>query len=243
MKRKYGSRKSSKARKFRKRSIYRIKRKYKKSTKIHLAGVPQSQVVKFRYVDKFVLDAPNIDTITQQQFRAASIYDPDFSGTGTTVQNWAAYNVNYAHYQVLGSKITVRSINSQATSTYPCMWGIVLSRTTNTLGGTTTSKEILQSNGSFGGNNKFRTQGGINGMNAYLTRKFSARKFYNIPKKDSVFSYQGLHSLFAGNCSEEPTFTLWCSNVVSGSNPDPQVFHVTIDYITRVWEPRYQSSY
>jgi len=235
-KRKYNaSRKRSKKTAYRKK---RTTKRYKKKS-APLAGLQQSQLVKFRYTTSVVLNPTNIGIVVSAQYRAASIWDPDYTYTGQTVQNYTQYATNYGHYAVIGSKIKVTSLNSQATSTVPCMWGIVLSRTVNAINtSTTTSLDILQSAGSFGGNNKFKTQGGIGGFNSTMTRKFSARKFYGIAKKDSVFTYQTLHALMGANPIEEPTFTLWAGNVVSGGEPDPQVFHIEMTYITRVWEPR-----
>jgi len=231
----------SKSRKFRKKTAYRKKRtttRYKKKS-APLAGLQQTQLVKFRYCTNVVLNPAGGNLVTTTQYRAASIYDPEYTSIGSSVQNYTQYATNYGHYMVIGSKITVRSLNSQATSSIPCMWGIVLSRTVNAVNpATTVGLDILQSAGSAGGNNKFRTQGGIGGFNSSMTRKFSARRFYGIAKKDSVFTYQTLHSLFGANPVEEPTFTLWASNVVSLADPDPQVFHVQLDYIAKVWEPR-----
>jgi len=231
----------SKSRKFRKKTTYRKKRtvgRYKKKG-FPLAGIPQTQVVKFRYLETIYLDPSSTGYVTTHQFRGANIFDPNYTGGGNPVAGYTPYATNYAHYMVVGSKITVRAMNTLATSSIPCMYGILLSRTINQLGSLATPDEILRSTGSYGSNGKYRQMGGINGNSTSMSRTFSARKMYGISKKDSIFTYQTLHALFGAGPVEEPTFTLWASNTGGGINPDPVAFLVVIDYLCKVWEPRY----
>jgi len=220
----------------------RTSRRYKKKA-IPLAGLRQTELVKFRFVTNVVLDAPSTGMVATQQYRAASIYDPDYSGVGTSVQNYSEYEANYAHYMVLGSKITIKQLATLSTATTPGMWGITLARNLNSISPASTSAlDILRSSGSYGGNIGYKVAGGHSPNSVTVNRRtFSARKFYQIPKKDSVFTYETLHALFGQNPTEEPTYTLWFGNCVSGGDPNAQVFQVTIDYITKVWEPRYQT--
>jgi len=218
----------------------RTTRRYARK-RIPLAGTPQSQLVKFRYVTRIVLDAPATGYVSTYTYRCIGVSDPDYASGGNTCQNWTDYQEHYKHYVCLGSKITVKQVTTLATATVPGMFGIVLSRSADPfVAAATTSMDIIRSSGSFGGNNKYRVTGGLNpAAISTLTRSFSTRKFYSIPKKDAVATYPGVKSDTNTTPVENPCFTIWTGNNVAASDPSPQSFYVEIDYICKVWEPNF----
>lgn len=51
---------------------------------------------------------PSAGAITDQVYRLNSIYDPDYSGVGSTVMGYTQVNALYQRYRVLSAKVTVQ---------------------------------------------------------------------------------------------------------------------------------------
>jgi len=222
---------------------YRKKRTVQRYTKrsIPLAGTPQTQVVKFRYTERVILNPDATGYVTTLEYRCLGPADPTVAVGGNPVQNWTDYKEHYQHYCVLGSKISVTNLPTTSTSSVPGMWGIALSRASTPFNpALTTSMDILRSSGSGkDGNKVFRTMGGLNPLPmTTLSKGFSTRKFYSIPAKDSVINYPGVKSDTSTTPVENPVWIIWAGNNTAGADPDPQTFYIVIDYVCKVWEPK-----
>jgi len=66
------------------------------------------QLVKFKYTQ---LVANFTGATASYEYRGNSIYDPDYTGTGTTVAGHSSWKDFYSRYRVHGSKIKVTVIN------------------------------------------------------------------------------------------------------------------------------------
>lgn len=80
-------------------------------------GVPDRLLTQMKYTASFnLVDAVGaIDTI--QVIRGNSIYDPDYTGTGTQPTGRDQWVNLYTTYRVHGSKINVKVINNESSST------------------------------------------------------------------------------------------------------------------------------
>lgn len=73
---------------------------------------------------RFVYDQTNKQMLVgalgyiEQVYRGNSIYDPDFTGAGTTVNGHAEMGTIYTRYRVIGSKITVKATPVTISSGY-----------------------------------------------------------------------------------------------------------------------------
>jgi hypothetical protein len=73
--------------------------------------LPNNFVTKLRYHDSVPINAAN-GTVAGHVFRANSPYDPDYTASGHQPRYFDQIMPLYDHYQVLGSKITVKFINN-----------------------------------------------------------------------------------------------------------------------------------
>lgn len=109
------SRKKQRQVKNRRRKAYKAQAR-KSLRPTYMSVWPKTKLVKFSYSTNFTL-ASTLGTMSMQEFRANSIYDPDATGTGSSVY-WMSTlcgsdNASpYSKYRVLAAKITVRAANN-----------------------------------------------------------------------------------------------------------------------------------
>lgn len=60
--------------------------------------------------------APAAGVTTYYSFRGNSVFDPDFSGTGTTALTYSTWSTLYNRYRALGSRIQINAINVGTTA-------------------------------------------------------------------------------------------------------------------------------
>jgi len=84
-------------------------------------GFPDRFKIKQSYGTYFI-GAPGAGVQSWNSFRGNSVFDPDFSGAGTTAFGYTQLSAIYNRYRVLGSKITVDVTN---TGTVPLRISIV----------------------------------------------------------------------------------------------------------------------
>lgn len=117
MPRKYGYKKRKN---FKSRNRYRQRRyrKYSKpttKTSLTTTGIPDRQVIKFKYSTVITLGGM-VATTDVYTFRGNSLYDPDYTGSGgqcTGYDEWAAF---YYRYKVFASKIDIQFLNQNTTT-------------------------------------------------------------------------------------------------------------------------------
>jgi len=233
-KRKYGSRKYSKARKFRKKMVYRAKRKSGKVRRyLPLSDFPRQRTIRFKWFRRIVLDPGVSGTITTFQIRLNSIYDPEYNIGGDTVTNYSTYANLYGKYIVLGSKFTCNFLQSGATSTNPCVVGMAAARSPDQYVASTVDT-MLRGNSNGEPTGRYKVCGGINGFNHKMTYKYSARKFWSIAKKDSVLTQDNQWSYFGQNPSAQPILTVWAGLVNGNIDPTGIDVFITGEFITQL---------
>ncbi len=84
-------------------------------------GFPDRFRIKHPYGTYFI-GVPAAGAQSWQSFRGNSVYDPDFSGAGSTAFSYTQASAIYNRYRVLGSRITVEATN---TGTVPLRFSII----------------------------------------------------------------------------------------------------------------------
>ena len=69
--------------------------------------MPKSKMLRFKYIDNISLNTAT-GVPTQHFFRANSLYDPDYTGTGHQPHGTDEMGLFFNHYTVISSKITVK---------------------------------------------------------------------------------------------------------------------------------------
>ncbi len=104
------------ARKFRKKFRKRRgkKRRHRKSkfTRVSIKGsqvIPDKLMVKLAYTDLLQRGGSSTD---EYVFRGNSLFDPDFTSTGTQPLGFDQYSAFYGEYKVYSSKISLQIVNN-----------------------------------------------------------------------------------------------------------------------------------
>lgn len=121
---------NAKRRRWPRKGRKRVFRKRRAPPAARLPGMLGTRfMAKLRYCDQLVLLAPGVaGTSRVHSFRANSLYDPDYTGTGHQPIGFDQYMQFYNHYTVVGAKITATFVSggtSASTNTMVC--GIELS--------------------------------------------------------------------------------------------------------------------
>lgn len=218
----------------RRRRIFRRKRKYRNRSLV-LGGFPKTKIVRLRYVTEIAMDC-GANAFAFHNFRANSLFDPDFSGIGHQPSNFDRWMQIYNHYTVVGSKIVAKYMPSTAASaTAGGYFGVMLtddSTTLSTIHGNGGVANIMEQR--LNTTSRFVAGAHVLGHPCTVSKRFSARRFFG--KKGMV-----MDSLYRGdvasNPAEEAFFTLYQLPV--GAN-DPARINVLvrIDYIAVLSEPK-----
>lgn len=198
-----------------------------------LGGMPRSKMVRLRYCDIVALD-PTAGGIAARVFRANSLFDPDFTGTGHQPLGFDQLMVYYNHFHVIGSKIKVDYTPSQTatvTEGYaPCLFGIILSDDGLQATGSSNVNHLLEQR-----SNQYDVKYGgtpLNNRDQTAIKTFSHKRFFRQP----IFQNQYRGSS-AANPDENAYFELWASTINS-NDPASHVFTVTIEYLAILTEPK-----
>jgi len=208
---------------------------FREKTSIPRGIFPISIMKKLRYVDTITLN-PSSVALALHAFRANSIYDPDYTGTGH--QPRGTDNIMptlYNHYTVVGSKMVARYIPEVAKSTnsLPMYFFSTLATTANPLTAETPDSTIFESAMI---KNKVVIRGGDDGNTRKfptITNTFSAKKFFRAKSIVGVSPYRATYN---ENPTEEAFFTLYGMDI-SGGDPPAYSIEVTIDYFVVFTEP------
>lgn len=199
-------------------------------------GMPSKKLVRLRYCDEIVLD-PTAGAINVYNFSANGMYDPDITAVlGHQPLYFDQYMANYDHFCVIGSKIKVTCIptgNGDSGSRFPGAFGINLSD--DSTFSYTSFAQIVESNqnrGHYRSYNNVLTGANTAGRRPSITRKFSAKKFFNNALADSN------KGTVATNPSDQAYFQVWAASV-DANDPSRTAFLVEIEYIAILSEPKF----
>lgn len=181
----------------RRRRIYK-KRRFTRRRKPILSGIPNSKLVKLRYVEHVTLNSDNFaDSIIEHRFRANSIFDPNLTAAGHQPMGsdqWAQF---YQYYCVIGAKFTARYVPTSATNGTPGYFGAQTTTYTGSLNSFYTGNvdNLLEDKKTGKYNCIVGNAQGLPGPNS-ISRIFSAKKTF---AKSNVIDDSDLSATFSIN--------------------------------------------
>jgi len=178
------------------------------------------RIAQLRYCMTTSLDATSATRVLQQ-FRANSLYDPDFTGGGHQPYGYDTLESIYNHYEVLSSCITVTGVPSSINSANAYMTlGVLISDDSTVTSNIDTIRE--QSNG------KFVLLGG-DGSPATIVQKYNRNVMF--PRSQDYST----GAVVSTNPTDEAYFTVYAAPV-AGVEPGAVYIMVTLDFVARFWE-------
>lgn len=237
----YGKRRYSRKRPYRRKrrkATYKRRSKrmrlYKRPSRAILTGFPNSKLVKLRYVEHFTLDY--VASIPEYRFRANSIFDPNYTGTGHQPMGRDQWAELYQRYIVVGSKATVSYVPVAATNQVPAYFGMKVMTDPATIASTyTTVDEVLEDKKT----GRYVVLGGnllppsMNPRNASVTRRFSAKKTFALT---NPLDDPDIGASMSANPVRVAYYTVWQASI-AGNDPPEQNYKICIDYVVLVREP------
>lgn len=183
--------------------------------------LPTSIITKHKYYDGISLGPTALSTDTHI-FRANSLFDPDYTGSGHQPMGFDEMSAFYNHYVVIGSKITVKFQN-QNDLPYTLMIELkdTATTTTNYAGPERNATSVLM--GDKDGSNSRTT----------LTKHFSLKKFFNQKTNDND-QFWGLPTTDPSEQAFYHVTMLDTTNTVSATSYGT----VTIEFIAKWFEPK-----
>lgn len=230
----YGKRKRSKTT-FKPRKRVFTKKKFFKRRKANIptgVGSQKQRIVKLRYCEFDQLDVEAGGAAVSKFYRANGPYDPVVAVGGHQPMGYDQMSLLYNHYVVLGAKLTATFTPRVANATGAAVIsGIEL--TDDTTVATTPRYTILEQRKGL-----YRTITTSNDKPFTVSRKFSAKKFFNVKDvKDNVTRIGATNSSVP---AEEAYFRIFMMSGDIGVADDPPAFNclVTLDYIILWSEPK-----
>lgn len=188
------------------------------------SGMPTARRANLRYCQIMYLTS-SAGTLGSDVFRANSIYDPDFTGSGHQPMGHDQWTALFNHYVVLGSKMTAQC-TSNTGSIPPTGLGIYL--TDSTTVPYTSTEDFVESRKGQSKMSGFGQETAIK-----LSCNYSAKKFYNIVDvKDNLLR---IGSASGANPTDQALFVLW-AQALDGTTHNYRIL-VTIDFIVEFSEP------
>lgn len=201
----------------RRRYRYRRGRRTRSRAQGFASTFVKGRITKMVYHDAFILNSTT-GILANQVFRAGSIFDPDFTGTGHQPRGHDQWAQLYHKYLVIGARISVYPSFSTNGGGQPYLFGLMCIR--NQTNPYTTGWECIENSGKF---RVFRPGAPCR----VLRQGYSLRRFYNLKDpRDNIDEYG---ALFGANPAIEPHFHLWCEG-----DPGDTIyglFEVTLEYI------------
>lgn len=203
------------------------RRKKSRSRRILPHVVPDSKVVKLRYVDIVPINAGPTNTAVLI-FRANSINDPDHALGGHQPlghDQWANF---YDHYTVIGAKITCRFTASLTSGTQGAtIVGIMLKDNATTI---SSPRNIMEQ-----GTSGYKVLTGANaGGTTTVTKGFSTKKFFGL--KDVSDNRSLVGAAMNADPPEDAYFHVYVASIDGTSDPGITNVLVTIQYIVKLTE-------
>lgn len=169
------------------------------------AQCANQMMLAFKYVDNLAL-SPTGGTPVYYQFRGNSIYDPDYTGTGTQPIGFDQWCNFYDNYNVIASRIRVRAYNTTITSGTTVNAILAVFPSVKQSYSITTDGAV----GQVHGKNQITT---YNTQIANISNYMSTHKLYG-KSRQSVLDDDGFSSAVSTNPTKD-----WYWNIVA-NNPD-----------------------
>lgn len=189
-----------------------------------LSGFAREQIRTLCYTDSFTL-SNTAGVLTEYQFRANSLYDPNFSGTGHQPFGFDQIAAFYNHYDVLSSTIKVSMIAPNAGYTTAVVTGVYLSDDSSAYADWHTYSEAKR------GTNKIVAPFYAG---ATVTKSsFDKKKFFSKSADPGETT-----ALVTASPAEEVLFHIWQQPVDQSSNSNPYQYTVEMTFKVRFFEPK-----
>ncbi len=198
-----------------------------------MPGFPATRVVKLRYVTSIDLN-PALASKSFHQFRANSLFDPDYTGIGHQPLGFdQLVTPFYNHYTVVGSKITANFVYSSSNINEGSMIGIYLSDDDQIpVAGLDIAEQGL---------GKYRVVPSVNyaaigGKTPTISNTFSAKKMFNLTDiKDNTAR---VGAPVTANPSEDAIFTVWTQGLNSAVDYGTTRVLITMNFTAICSEPK-----
>lgn len=219
--RRRGARRARINRRVRRRAMRRLRRFPRSVTT--MSNIPRVQ--KLRYCQPILLQSVG-GAQAKYQFRANSLFDPDYTSVGHQPLRFDQLSTFYGNYIVVGSKITVLQIGgSPAAVTY----GILALYLSDSNSIPNVNEQLIEN-----GKCKWTLTTDSSNMKVKLTEKFSAKKFFNITNIKDNESRIG--AAIDANPADIAMFNL-VLGPLDGASGISLRFLVTIDYLAIFQQP------
>lgn len=197
-------------------------------------GFPRNQAVKLRYVTTVTINPPATQ-LGYHFFRANSLFDPDFTGTGHQPMTYDMWTTLYNHYTVVGAKCTATFGGDGSTSATPLIYGIALTDDTTV----TSSPAQLMENGTTGYRITTANGAGNVGRCPRFSKTFSAKKFFSVVNPMDCTTRIG--STIGTNPVEDAVFSVFVGPLPDTAYDIPgMLVTVVIEYFAIFSEPKEQ---
>lgn len=226
--RRYGAKKRSFKRRRRNGTISAVQRtgRSRSSALMGLpSGITMPKHTTMRYSENVSITS-TLGGLGSYVFRANSIFDPNFTGTGHQPMAHDTYETLFNHYMVVGAKLTV-VCSSDTGQSKPFVMGSYLGDG-STVPYTNASEFIEAKKGSWA------VGQGRQAEPLVSVSKFSARQFFNC--QDTKDNRKNLGASFGSNPNEDAYFVIWYQN--EDASTDTLQFRVVIDYVVQFFEPK-----
>lgn len=197
-------------------------------------ALPNTIICRFRYSEEISIN-PALASVTAYVFRANSLYDPNYTGVGHQPAPYDQMKLFYKKFKVIGSKITVRPVISNANyETLSCYLGIINSKTATDYANYTNVTNLLESKWG----KRFKTIGAYASMSAankkdvgYVSSTWSLRRDESRLATDNDFAHPS-----ATNPVEQRYYEVVNASI-AGNDPAQHDYLVTVDYIAICMDP------
>lgn len=185
--------------------------------------LPRTYKAKLRYTESITLN-PGAGTVQTYTFNMASLYDPNYTGTGHQPLGFDQLISMYDHFCVIGSKLTA-TFSPSSGMAVPTTVCLNLDADVSTLGDI---DNAIEQNSS-----KYCL---LNPQSPpqTLTMSYSPKTFMGISKPLSADKLQGTASANPTDCS---FVNIYCQATDGSSDPGAIDVAVTIDYVAIFHEP------
>lgn len=189
------------------------------------SGMPSQRVAKLRYCSVHDITCTT-GVIQEYIYRANGCFDPNQTAVGHQPMGFDQWALLFNHYAVLGSKITVKVLNDN-TTTSPAIVGVYLSDGKSM--SYTTATEFMEAK-----KGQYRMISPGQSKSISLVNKFSAKRFFNVTNVND--NQERLGAAPTADPTEQAYFHIWYQTL--DSNTDKIECAVTIEYIVQWGEPK-----
>lgn len=200
--------------------------------RIPRVGLQSTVRTKLRYTERLTLNPGAAGVIAEQIYRANSLYDPNYTGSGHQPMGFDQIMLQYTNFVVLGSTITVEYVGNQSTanSQQNSIVGINLTKSTSTLTGTWNG-QIEQS--TCQGHTNMGNQNFVG--RSFVRGRMDTRKFFNTTDPSSSDDLIGSAS---ADCTDAAYYQVWAQVEDAATDVGILTVLVTIEYDALFMEPK-----